>query len=129
MLNHEAQIQPKIPGKVKIVFCIIAIFSFICVFIVWYKTTTIINSSRDYQPIAVAAMQKECALHCAQYGLTQKDFIGPKLEHATVENHVSSYLFSWNASRKNMQLAVFLSSTGSVANTQIKTQWISLGTQ
>jgi hypothetical protein len=129
MLNHDAQIQPKISGKVKIVFSIIAIFSIICVFTVWYKTTAVIKSARDYQPLAVAAMQKECALRCAQYGLTQKDFMGPKLEHAAIDKSGSNYLFSWNASSKNMQLAVLLTSTGSVANAKIKTQWVSLGTQ
>lgn len=129
MLNNDAQIQPEISGKVKIVFSIILILSSIWVFTIWYKTTAAIKSARDYQPMAVAAMQKECALHCAQFGLTLKDLMGPKLENAVIDKGVSNYLFIWNAPNKKMQLTVSLISTGSVANTKIKTQWVSLGTK
>ncbi|MDE2421021.1 MAG: hypothetical protein KGO49_07570 [Gammaproteobacteria bacterium] len=128
MQNHDIQLQPKIPKTAKIVFGLIAIFSVCCVFMVWYKTTIAIKSAHDYQPLAVAAMQKECALHCAQYDLTQADFTGPTLEHVNLHKNASNYSFSWSAARKNMQLVVQLKSTGSVANTQIETQWISLGT-
>lgn len=128
MQTHAANTQPKISGKVKIFFGFIAIFSVCCVFMVWYKTTIAIKSAHDYQPLAIAAMQKECVLHCAQYGLTQTDFTGPTLEHANIHKHASNYSFSWSAARKNMQLVVHLKSTGSVTNTQIETQWISLGT-
>jgi hypothetical protein len=76
----------------------------------WSSSTAEDNIRIEYQGRAYQALQKECAMNCASYGVTLSNLIGPKLDYGTHTRYQDHYIFSWHSNNSSVKLTINMDS-------------------
>lgn len=95
-----------------------AFFSVVLVFALYkYYEWNRIDTIAKFQTIATTAMQNECTINCAAYGITQNQLVGPQLEQDCCYGRESypDYIFTWQSNDPKVILKEHLDTSGTNA--------------